>query len=54
MAGIATPAVIQQGNKLGREGQGARNKPPAYPFMDENDLSAPARRFRGVDVADGQ
>ena len=40
---------FSKGNKLGPgRPKGARNKPPAYPFMDENDLSAPARRFRGL------
>ena len=38
---------FSKGNKLGPgRPKGARNKPPAYPFMDEHDLSAPARRFR--------
>ena len=38
-----------QGNKLSRgRPAGARNKSPAYPFTDENDLSAPARRFKGL------
>jgi len=33
---------FSKGNKLGPgRPKGARNKPPAYPFMDENDLSAP-------------
>jgi hypothetical protein len=40
---------FSKGNKLGPgRPKGARNKPPAYPFMDENDLSAPARRFRAL------
>ena len=40
---------FSKGNKLGPgRPKGARNKPPAYTFMDENDLSAPARRFRGL------
>jgi hypothetical protein len=40
---------FSKGNKLGSgRPKGARNKPRAYPFMDENDLSAPARRFRAL------
>ena len=40
---------FSKGNKLGPgRPKGARNRPTAYPFMNENDLSAPARRFRGL------
>jgi hypothetical protein len=40
---------FSKGNKLGRgRPKGARNKPPAYPFMSEDDTSAPARRFRAL------
>ena len=38
---------FSKGNKLAKgRPKGARNKPPAYPFMEEGDTSAPARRFR--------
>ena len=38
---------FSKGNKLARgRPKGARNKPPAYPFMEDGDTSAPARRFR--------
>jgi hypothetical protein len=40
---------FSQGNKMSRgRPRGARNKSPAYPFTDENDLSAPARRFKAL------
>ena len=40
---------FNRGNTLGKgRPPGSRNKPRAYPFMDENDTSAPARRFRGL------
>ena len=40
---------FSKGNKLGPgRPKGARNNPPAFPFMDEYDLSAAARRFRGL------
>ncbi len=40
---------FSKGNRVGQgRPKGARNKPRAYPFMDERDLSAPARRFRAL------
>ena len=38
-----------KGNKIGPgRPKGARNRGRVYPFMDESDVSAPARRFRGL------
>jgi hypothetical protein len=38
-----------KGNRIGPgRPKGARNHARAYPFMDESDISAPARRFRGL------
>ena len=38
-----------KGNKIGPgRPKGARNRGRAYPFIDESDVSAPARRFRGL------
>ena len=40
---------FNRGNRFGKgRPPGARNKPRAYPFADEGDTSAPARRFRGL------
>ena len=40
---------FSKGNKVGKgRPKGARNKPPAYPFMEDGDTSAPARRFRAL------
>ena len=46
---------FNRGNRFGKgRPPGARNKPRAYPFTDEGDTSAPARRFRGLIAADGR
>ena len=40
---------FSKGNKLARgRPKGSRNKPPPYPFMEEGDTSATARRFRAL------
>jgi hypothetical protein len=40
---------FSKGNKVAKgRPKGARNKPPAYPFMEDGDTSAPARRFRAL------
>ena len=40
---------FNHGNRFGKgRPPGSRNKPHAYPFTDEGDTSAPARRFRGL------
>jgi hypothetical protein len=44
-----TNGYFNRGNTLGKgRPPGSRNKPRAYPFMDESNTSAPARRFRGL------
>jgi hypothetical protein len=44
-----TNGYFNRGNTLGKgRPPGSRNKPRAYPFMDESDTSAPARRFRAL------
>jgi hypothetical protein len=40
---------FSKGNKVAKgRPKGARNKPPAYPFMEDGGTSAPARRFRAL------
>ena len=40
---------FNRGNTLSKgRPRGSRNKPRQFPFTDENDTSAPARRFRGL------
>jgi hypothetical protein len=47
--GRSSNGHFAKGNNLAQgRPPGARNKSPAYPFTNENDTSAPARRFRAL------